>query len=124
MYRVAKTFRFEAAHFLPDHDGKCKTMHGHSYRVEVVCQGVDVHLDGAKRGMVVDFGDIKKVVQPIVDALDHTVLNENPRLKAYVHPPTAETLAAFFYNEIRHSSLHVAIVRVWETDDCYAEYSA
>lgn len=75
--QVTKEFRFEAAHFLPDHAGVCAHLHGHSYVLEVTVGG-PVGSDG----MVVDFADLGAVVRGlVVDDLDHTLLNdrwENP----------------------------------------------
>ena len=71
---LAKSFTFEAAHYLPCFpDGhKCRRMHGHSFKVEVVVEG---EMDPAK-GYLVDYGDIKKAISPVHDALDHRCLNE------------------------------------------------
>ena len=71
---LVKTFRFDAAHALPNvpEGHKCASQHGHSYRVDVHLTGdVDPHV-----GWVVDFGDIKQIVDPLIDRLDHCNLNE------------------------------------------------
>lgn len=64
---LTKEFRFEASHQLPNHPGKCRNLHGHSWVLEVTVRG---ELDEST-GMVMDYGDIKAAVQPIVDRLDH-----------------------------------------------------
>lgn len=65
--RLSKEFRFEASHRLPNHPGKCRRLHGHSWRLTVVVEGeVD-----SSTGMVMDYDEIKKVMQPIIDDLDH-----------------------------------------------------
>jgi 6-pyruvoyltetrahydropterin/6-carboxytetrahydropterin synthase len=66
---ISKEFEFCAAHLLPFHRGKCKSLHGHSYRVEVQLVG-----DTDEFGMVEDFGDLKVLVNPILDELDHSFL--------------------------------------------------
>lgn len=69
---VSKEFRFEASHQLPNHDGKCRRLHGHSFRLVVTCAAeINGHRGEPKEGMVVDYSVIKDTVQPIIDALDH-----------------------------------------------------
>jgi 6-pyruvoyltetrahydropterin/6-carboxytetrahydropterin synthase len=68
---IGKEFRFEASHQLPNHDGKCARLHGHSWVLKVFVQGSVSEEFGPKEGMVKDFADIKEVVQPIIDMLDH-----------------------------------------------------
>ncbi len=72
--RLAKTFRFEAAHHLPSfpEGHKCRRMHGHSFRFDVIVEG-DIP-EGQYH--LIDYGDLAKIVQPIVDELDHYVLND------------------------------------------------
>ena len=81
---VTRTFTFEAAHQLPWHDGKCRNLHGHSYRLEVTVEGPI-----GPQGIVVDFADIKRVVErDVVDVYDHRYLND------LLDNPTAELIAA------------------------------
>ena len=120
---VARQFSFDAAHFLPNYNGKCRNMHGHRWTIEVGIEG-DVGLDG----MVVDFGDLKSMVQPILDNFDHGLIN------TIVENPTAENIASYVWNwivNVRASSYNserinlleptLKHVRVWETPDSYAE---
>ncbi len=76
MIRITKIFTFETAHVLYNYDGKCKNMHGHSYKLFVTVKGKPINdIDNPKNGMVVDFGDIKSIVKSeIVDVWDHAVL--------------------------------------------------
>ena len=124
-YRVCKTFRFEAAHCLPNHDGKCRREHGHSYRVEVVLFGNELNAEGPKTGMLIDFGDVKKAAKGIVDTHDHALLNGLPEYKAA--PPTAEVIARNIHSTlsalIDGAGVVVERVRVYETQDCWAEWS-
>lgn len=88
--RLTKQFRFEAAHALYGYDGKCKNIHGHSYNLSVTVLGTPItEVSNVKLGMVMDFGDIKKIVkQEIVDVFDHaTVFNKNSP-----HLATAQSL--------------------------------
>lgn len=92
---LVKEFRFEAAHHLPNvpEGHKCRRMHGHSFRGEVAVRGeVD-----PSTGWLIDFADLHKLVRPIVDRLDHYVLNEIEGLEN----PTSELLAAWIWNQLK-----------------------
>src|SRR5580704_11307035 len=74
--QIRKLFHFEAAHVLPHHPGKCRRLHGHSYRLEVAVDG-PLREDGPARGMVLDFDELATIVRPaILDRLDHASLND------------------------------------------------
>lgn len=78
--RITKQFDFETGHALYGYDGKCKNVHGHSYKLSVTVIGKPIsETDNVKYGMVIDFGDLKKIVaSEIVDKFDHaTVFNKN-----------------------------------------------
>ena len=78
--RITKQFSFETAHALHGYDGKCKNLHGHSYKLDVTVMGSPISdASDPKYGMVIDFGDLKKIVkEDIVDVFDHaTVFNKN-----------------------------------------------
>lgn len=106
MFEVSKSFSFEAAHSLPHlPDGhKCRNIHGHSYRFEVVCRG---YLD--ERDFVVDYSEISKEAKVIVEALDHKNLNDLFEFKT-----TAENLCRWIYQQLR-LVLPVYQVRLYET---------
>lgn len=113
---VSRKFTFSAAHKLPGHP-KCGRWHGHNYTIEVRVRG-PIKPDG----MVIDFSDLKKAFQPIMDRYDHNCLNDFPELS----PPTAEKMALAIFHELtghlkNHWPTYVLNIRVWETDDCYAE---
>lgn len=119
MYRIGKTFKFEAAHNLPDHDGKCATLHGHSYEVEVVLESAELLGNSAKDGMLLDFGDLKDAVAPLIDLLDHNGLVQDViRMRS-----TAENIARWFQVRL-DSDLDAMVhsVRVSETRSTFAEY--
>ncbi len=92
--RLERTYRFEAAHFLPKvpPGHKCARMHGHSYMVEVVIEG---EID-AERGWLMDFAEIDEYAMPIIRQLDHQVLNEIDGLAN----PTSELLAVYVWNKL------------------------
>lgn len=114
--RLSKTFGFEAAHLLPTFpDGhKCRRLHGHSFRFEVVVEG---EVDAAK-GYLIDYGDIKKVTDPLVRQLDHYYLNEIPGLEN----PTAENVARWIYDRLKPSLPILASIILYETCTSSAEY--
>lgn len=103
--RVTCSFTFEAAHRLPWHPGRCRNLHGHSYRLEVTVEGPI----GAS-GMVMDFDDVKALVRrEVVDVYDHTLLND------LLENPTAELVAAESWKRLEAAGLPLARLRLWET---------
>ena len=82
--RITKQFTFETAHALYGYDGKCKNIHGHSYKLDVTVIGEPItDMNNVKCGMVIDFGDLKKIVKSeVVDTMDHAILlnKETPHL--------------------------------------------
>lgn len=117
MIRIAKTFDFDAAHHLPHvPDGhKCKRLHGHTYRVEVMCEG---EIDA--RGMVIDYAEIAKAWAPVDRLLDHRYLNEIPGLEN----PTTEVLAPFILRILAGHPVVgpvLSAVRVYESSTTYCE---
>jgi len=130
-FEITKTFRFEAMHFLPNHDGKCRNWHGHSYVFTVTLAGDHLEEQGPKQGMLFDFGDLAAVVRSeIVDRLDHTNLNESAAALAKVWgfsfaTTTAEELARLFgriLSEVLYQRVQVEKVGVGETADSWAEW--
>ncbi len=107
---IGRTYRFEAAHYLPlvPEGHRCRKLHGHNYRIEITVRG---HLDA--RGFVCDFAEIDALIEPLLRRVDHQLLNEVEGLEN----PTAEIIAAWFLNGIPDCER----VRVYENDDCWAE---
>uniref|UniRef100_A0A6H1ZVJ2 Putative 6-Pyruvoyl tetrahydrobiopterin synthase n=1 Tax=viral metagenome TaxID=1070528 RepID=A0A6H1ZVJ2_9ZZZZ len=123
MISITKEFRFEAAHHLPNYEGKCRFVHGHSYLLAVEVSGeIDESSETALNGMVMDFGELKKVVnKKIIDKLDHTDLNN------IFKSPTAEVMTYWIVRQLRESlpfGVRLNRVRLWETDTSYAEWKA
>ena len=116
--RVCKIFRFDAAHFLPNYDGKCKNMHGHTWLLEVEVTGPVSKL-GHDEGMVVDFATLKGFVnEAVIQHLDHHLLNE------VVENPTCENLLSWVADRLcKHEDyLHkISRLRLYETLDSFAE---
>lgn len=115
--RLSKTFHFEAAHDLPTFpDGhKCRRLHGHSFRFDVVVEGeVD-----PEKGYLIDYGDIKKAAEPIVSRLDHYYLNEIPGLSN----PTSENVAKWLWTQLKPVLGQLSSIIVYETCTSTCEYS-
>ena len=112
---LIKAFRFEAAHWLPafPEGHKCRRLHGHSFVVEVCVRGpVD-----AATGVLMDYGDLKRIVKPYVDALDHHCLNHLGEAQAdpWLTNPTSEHLARWFYDKLAPQLPALWYVRIRET---------
>jgi 6-pyruvoyltetrahydropterin/6-carboxytetrahydropterin synthase len=113
---LIRTFRFEAAHRLPNipEGHKCRRVHGHSYRV-------DVHVEGEvdpQTGWVMDFGDIKQSVEPVLGELDHRMLNDVPGLENC----TSELIAGYIWQRVKSSLPTLTAVTVWESDNARCVY--
>lgn len=142
--RITKQFSFETGHALYGYDGKCKNVHGHSYKLSVTVIGEPItDRSNVKFGMVIDFSDLKKIVrEEVVDVFDHaTVFNQTTphielakELEARGHhvilvdyQPTSENLVIDFATKIRSRLPHnidLYSLRLQETDSSYAEWYA
>lgn len=114
--KLTKTFGFEAAHDLPTFpDGhKCRRLHGHSFRFDVIVEG---EVDPSK-GYLIDYGDIKQAAEPIVKRLDHRYLNEIEGLSN----PTSEHLAKWIWDKLKPVLPQVTSIIVHETCTTACEY--
>jgi 6-pyruvoyltetrahydropterin/6-carboxytetrahydropterin synthase len=140
--RITKQFTFETGHALYGYDGKCKNVHGHSYKLSVTVIGIPIaDKSNVKYGMVIDFGDLKKIVkEEIVNIFDHaTVFNKNtPHIELAKeledrghnillvdYQPTSEMMVIDFSKKIKkrlpsHIDLHS--LKLQETDTSFAEW--
>ncbi len=113
---ITKIFNFEGAHSLPNHDGKCASLHGHSYKLEVSIFG-EVIKTGPKEGMVMDFADLSKIVnEEIISKLDHKYLNE-----VLPFTTTAENISIWVYDTLKNKGLELSKVKLWETANSFVE---
>ena len=113
---LIRTFRFDAAHRLPKapQDHKCKQLHGHSYRLDVHVVGqVDPDV-----GWVMDLGEIKSIVEPLVATLDHRCLNDIPELSN----STAENIAKYIWDCLKPLLPGLSAVAVWEAENSRCVY--
>lgn len=142
--RITKQFNFETGHALYGYDGKCKNVHGHSYKLSVTVIGKPIaDANQVKFGMVIDFTDLKKIVkEEIVDVFDHaTVFNQNTphielakELKDRGHhvilveyQPTSEMMVIDFAKKINGrlpENIKLFSIRLQETETSFAEWFA
>lgn len=140
--RITKQFSFETGHALYGYDGKCKNVHGHSYKLSVTVIGTPItDASNVKFGMVIDFTDLKKIVkEEIVDIFDHaTVFNKNTphielanELKSREHhvilvdyQPTSENMVIDFASKIKSrlpENIALHSLRLQETETSFAEW--
>lgn len=122
MLTITKIFTFEAAHHLPDHNGKCRKIHGHTYTLEVTIQGEKQNAVKYKSdsGMVMDFHDLSKIVNDnIIGKYDHSYLND------FFEVPTAESMIEEFAREIEEllpPSVKLKRLHLWEGKNSYVEW--
>ncbi len=142
--RITKQFSFETGHALYGYDGKCRNVHGHSYKLSVTVIGEPITDAGnVKYGMVIDFGDLKKIVKSeIVDQFDHaTVFNKNTPHRELAkelqdrghhvilveYQPTSENMVIDFAEKInKHLPGHIKLhsLKLQETESSFAEWYA
>ena len=106
---LVKSFHFEAAHTLPNVPAghKCGRLHGHSYRI-------DIHIVGEidpQTGWVMDFGDLKQAVEPVLEKLDHAFLNDVPGLVN----STSEMMAKYIFDRVKPALKLLTAVVIWES---------
>jgi 6-pyruvoyltetrahydropterin/6-carboxytetrahydropterin synthase len=141
---ITRRLEFDSGHRIPNHGGQCKHLHGHRYAIEVTLTGeVADHPGKADDGMVLDFGDIKRLTnQHLVELWDHAFLvaKEDESLVAFLatlpnhktvvmeHVPTVENLANAAYailqpifNQAFGGRLKLSSLRLYETPNCWAD---
>ena len=123
MFEITVEDSFAAGHYLRDYKGKCENPHGHNYKVRVTLTGAELD----KAGLLVDFKDLKDLMKPVIERLDHQMMNDlAPFAKVN---PSAENLAKHFYDEtsaklksVTNGRVRIKEVTVWETDSTTATY--
>ena len=132
--RIAKEFIWEMSHRLPFHNGDCKNIHGHTYKVRIEIEG-----ETDSNGILIDYYDLSKIVAPVIHEMDHAFLvDENDELmmnflstnkfKHVVVPftTTAENIAANLVETLKprfldHPNIDTLKIRFYETSDVFAE---
>ncbi|MDH3283492.1 MAG: 6-carboxytetrahydropterin synthase QueD [Acidobacteriota bacterium] len=111
---LAREYRFEASHVLPRHPGRCRFLHGHSYRFVVkVCGSID-----PEQGMVIDFGDLDTAVERhVLERVDHQHLND------LLENPTAEWIAIWIWREMNQNVEGLVSIELFEVEGASVLYT-
>jgi 6-pyruvoyltetrahydropterin/6-carboxytetrahydropterin synthase len=105
---LRKKFRFEAAHFIQNHPGKCRNLHGHSYILFLLLEGQP----DPETGMIMDFNVLSKIVQErILHQLDHKLLND------LIDPPTAENISVWIWDRLQSDLPSLVQLELFETHE-------
>ena len=139
--KITKQFSFEMAHALRNYDGLCRNIHGHSYKMDITLAGQPLHDETSpKNGMVMDFGDLKRLVnEEIISLLDHAlvlnaktdtqlieVLKQNyEKIVTVDFQPTTENLLNFIADKLKKrlpDTVKLCRIRLRETDTSYADW--
>jgi len=120
MYEVKIVTQFAAAHRLENFKGKCESLHGHNWKVEVFLEGKDLD----ETGLLMDFGEVKARTKQVLEEIDHKYLNE---LAAFQNRnPSSENLASYLFERLgaifNGDRVKVRRVNVWESDSSCASY--
>ncbi|HEX4064770.1 MAG TPA: 6-carboxytetrahydropterin synthase QueD [Acidobacteriaceae bacterium] len=123
MYEVTVERGFSSGHYLRNYKGKCENPHGHNYKVRITLAGESLD----KAGLLLDFRDLKQVMRPVIDRIDHQMLND---LEPFTEiNPSAENLARYFYDETNRQMkeltggrVRVKDCTIYETDTTTATY--
>lgn len=120
MYELTIESEFAAAHRLREYDGACENLHGHNWRVEVNVGGEE--LDNL--GMLIDFRELKRILDEVLDEFDHKYLNDVPCFREA--NPTTENLSRIVFEQCAAKlpqGVHMRSVAVWESSRCWARYT-
>ncbi len=137
MYYISVEKSFDAAHFLKGYEGKCRNIHGHRWKVVALARSEKLSDKSPDRGMVLDFGVVKKALSGICSYFDHSLIyergslkeasmqaleEEDFRLREVEFTPTAENFAAYIYRELSADFPQIYRVEVYETPGNCAAY--
>jgi len=134
--KIAKEFHWEMGHRLPEHFGKCKNIHGHSYKMIVELEG-----DLNDSGMIMDYYDLKKIVRPVIEELDHAfmVYEKDVEIVRFLESVKSKKVIVGFQSTVENICKHILAeikkqnmpsnvnklkVRIFESVDDYAEEEA
>jgi 6-pyruvoyltetrahydropterin/6-carboxytetrahydropterin synthase len=121
MYRLMVSASFAAAHQLKGYGGKCEDLHGHNWRVQLYVTADELN----ETGLAVDFKEMKGYLHTILQSLDHRYLNDLSPFQTC--NPSSENIARYIYGQasgkLKGSKARVVSVRVWESENAYAEFS-
>jgi 6-pyruvoyltetrahydropterin/6-carboxytetrahydropterin synthase len=116
MFELKVSGEFSAAHNLRGYQGRCEQLHGHNWKVETVVCGENLD----KKGMLIDFKQLKSRLNKVLDSLDHKHINRLSYFKKL--NPSSENIAKYIYNSLKKKVNGLKSVTVWESDSCSAVY--
>ena len=120
MYELRIISHLAAAHQLRDFQGQCENLHGHNWKIEVFVTGKEVE----ENGILIDFKEVKKATEKVIQELDHRFLNELEHFKTV--NPSSENIARFIFDsltqQLTDDHLKVSKVTAWESDSAGASY--
>ena len=123
MYQVTVEAGFSSGHYLRNYHGRCENPHGHNYKVRITLAGEALD----QTGLLLDFKQLKQVMRPVIDRIDHQMLNDLEPFTTI--NPSAENIARYFYDETNQQLANMTEGRVrvkdctiWETDTTTATY--
>ncbi len=140
--QITRLFEFDSGHRIPNHNSKCRNMHGHRYKLELTLSGRILETPNqSHEGMVLDFADVKRLALDFLDTLDHAFLvwQDDHQLidflkttdsKYIIVPtiPTVENLVKFIDENLQpafaktyNDSLSIKSIKLWETPNCFAQ---
>jgi len=141
--RLTRVFNFDMAHVLLNYPGKCKNIHGHTYKLEVTVKGIPCNEDNSpKKGMLIDFSDFKNLIQEeIISIWDHALMihqssdpvllnalkNNYEKIIVVSFQPTTENMIcelASIINKILPADVQLFSLKLFETEKSYAEWFA
>lgn len=138
--QISRVFEFDAGHRIPNHKSECRNLHGHRYKLELTLEGPILNAEGeSHEGMVLDFSDIKIIVNKIIDQVDHSFIvakKDEPMLEflktsgsKYIvleAIPTVENIAQYFWKQLEpqfqdtyNQALIIKKLTLWETPKCF-----
>ena len=137
MYFLKTEQSFDSAHFLAGYNGKCRNIHGHRWTIKMEVCGKNLENEGHLRGMLVDFGDIKRELKELADYFDHSLIVEKGSMREVTlnllkedgfrvieidFRPTAENFSKYIFDYFKEKGLNVKKVTVYETPNNCATY--
>jgi len=115
---ITREFTFDSCHKLLDYDGKCANLHGHTYHLQISLK----RRINPKTGMVIDFGDLNRIVSKLIlDKIDHVYLNDVMDIN-----PTAENMICWIWKQLEREPIGELLskIKLWETPNSFATITA
>lgn len=123
MLSITTELSFEAAHKIPDYEGPCGNLHGHSYKVQVTAARKRSNGIWGNDGMVVDFKELKRAVKSVIAPFDHSYIND------IIDNPTAEKIVMYIAESLwtvferQYTECEIVKIKLWETEKNFVEWT-